>query len=122
MANGLLEARGGGSMRGRRERAAEACPSQAQAMEHSCSAHLLSVVHQAGLHFHAAACVHMELTDALYGSLFKCLGLMAKESNNANQLVACAIQPHKQPVELVHSGRVGRAPLARQSRQTTDLV
>ena len=43
MVHGLLEARGGGSMCERRVNAAEACPSQAQSMQQSCSAHLLSI-------------------------------------------------------------------------------
>ena len=43
MVHGLLEARGGGSMCERRVKAAEACPSQAQSMQQSCSAHLLSI-------------------------------------------------------------------------------
>jgi hypothetical protein len=43
MVHGLLEVRGRGCMRERCESAAEACPSQAQAMQQSRSAHLLSI-------------------------------------------------------------------------------
>ena len=62
MGHGQLEARGGGSTWERRRRAAESCPSQAQAKRLSRSAHLLSIrLEQHGLPFHAAAYVHLEL-------------------------------------------------------------
>jgi hypothetical protein len=43
MVHGLHEARRGGSMCERLVKAAKACPSQAQSMRQSCSAHLLSI-------------------------------------------------------------------------------
>ena len=53
-------------------KAAKACPSQAQSMRQSCSAHLLSIrLDQHGLPLHAAAYVHLELK--------KCCGFLELE-------------------------------------------
>ena len=67
--HGEVGARGRGE---RRRRAAESCPSQAQAKRLLRSAHLLSIrLEQHGLPFHAAAYVHLELK--------KCCGFLELE-------------------------------------------
>ena len=107
MVNGLLEARGGGSTRERRERAAEACPSQAQAMEHSCSAHLLCI---------RLVCISTLRRACTWSSQMLSIHVTGADDERLKQRkpTGCLRNSAAQATSwfTLHSGRVGRAPSA----------